>query len=265
MTIQFSTALQKQSFVLSLTCSPALYDVTFDPKKTIIEFADEQAVKRSLEQAIPTQSTAKKRTLHQRHVPAAKVLHRNTELMEPVTKDMVRCATVIGQVDNKYIFAVAGNRILAFDQHAVSERIRFEELQARLFEEGIARQECSMKIDLSADDLALAVKKEAFLERWGWKVRIDGESVELLSVPLLFGKLFDLEDFAECLKSEDEMIPPCFRRQLASRACRTAIMFGDKIEHEECCDLLLRLSRCVYPFQCAHGRPNVFQICFVNH
>lgn len=42
-----------------------------------------------------------------------------------------------------------------------------------------------------------------------------------------------------------------------SRACRSAIMFNDVLSHQECQDLLSRLSTCAFPFQCAHGRPSV--------
>ncbi|RSL47870.1 hypothetical protein CEP54_013193 [Fusarium duplospermum] len=44
---------------------------------------------------------------------------------------------------------------------------------------------------------------------------------------------------------------------LHSRACRSAIMFNDVLTVEECKQLISRLSRCVFPFQCAHGRPSM--------
>jgi DNA mismatch repair protein MLH3 len=44
---------------------------------------------------------------------------------------------------------------------------------------------------------------------------------------------------------------------LHSRACRSAIMFNDKLNRAECEDLLRRLSHCAFPFQCAHGRPSM--------
>lgn len=42
-----------------------------------------------------------------------------------------------------------------------------------------------------------------------------------------------------------------------SRACRSAIMFNDELSMDQCQDLVLRLSGCVFPFQCAHGRPSM--------
>lgn len=42
-----------------------------------------------------------------------------------------------------------------------------------------------------------------------------------------------------------------------SRACRSAIMFNDVLSRSECEDLVSRLSGCVFPFMCAHGRPSM--------
>ncbi|KAK1994360.1 hypothetical protein LX36DRAFT_683717 [Colletotrichum falcatum] len=44
---------------------------------------------------------------------------------------------------------------------------------------------------------------------------------------------------------------------LNSRACRSAIMFNDVLSKDECESLISRLSRCSFPFQCAHGRPSM--------
>lgn len=42
-----------------------------------------------------------------------------------------------------------------------------------------------------------------------------------------------------------------------SRACRSAIMFNDELSREECEELVKKVSECVFPFQCAHGRPSM--------
>ncbi|KAK1727742.1 hypothetical protein CaCOL14_001495 [Colletotrichum acutatum] len=44
---------------------------------------------------------------------------------------------------------------------------------------------------------------------------------------------------------------------LNSRSCRSAIMFNDILSRDECEVLVRRLSRCSFPFQCAHGRPSM--------
>jgi DNA mismatch repair protein MLH3 len=42
-----------------------------------------------------------------------------------------------------------------------------------------------------------------------------------------------------------------------SRACRSAIMFNDVLTKAECEELVKKLAKCAFPFQCAHGRPSM--------
>lgn len=44
---------------------------------------------------------------------------------------------------------------------------------------------------------------------------------------------------------------------LNSRACRSSIMFNDELSIEECQALIKKLAECIFPFQCAHGRPSM--------
>ncbi|KAF2262310.1 hypothetical protein CC78DRAFT_520458 [Lojkania enalia] len=45
-----------------------------------------------------------------------------------------------------------------------------------------------------------------------------------------------------------------------SRACRSAIMFNDELSITECKELVQKLSKCVFPFMCAHGRPSMIPL-----
>lgn len=47
---------------------------------------------------------------------------------------------------------------------------------------------------------------------------------------------------------------------LNSRSCRSAIMFNDELTIGECEILVKRLALCVFPFQCAHGRPSMIPL-----
>ncbi|KAJ3297203.1 DNA mismatch repair protein [Borealophlyctis nickersoniae] len=51
---------------------------------------------------------------------------------------------------------------------------------------------------------------------------------------------------------------------LCSKACRSAIMFGDPLTVEECRGLIDRLRKCKFPFQCAHGRPSMVPIAHMG-
>ncbi|KAG0671529.1 DNA mismatch repair protein [Maudiozyma exigua] len=55
-------------------------------------------------------------------------------------------------------------------------------------------------------------------------------------------------------------IPAFYLEIFNSKACRSAIMFGDQLTKTECSLLIKNLGKCQQPFQCAHGRPSLVPI-----
>ncbi|RIA92058.1 hypothetical protein C1645_766016 [Glomus cerebriforme] len=51
---------------------------------------------------------------------------------------------------------------------------------------------------------------------------------------------------------------------LNSKACRGAIMFNDKLSLQQCEELIAKLAECDFPFQCAHGRPSMVPVLYLN-
>ena len=47
---------------------------------------------------------------------------------------------------------------------------------------------------------------------------------------------------------------------LNSRACRSAIMFNDRLSIMECRELIQSLAKCAFPFMCAHGRVSMVPV-----
>ncbi|CAZ81087.1 unnamed protein product [Tuber melanosporum] len=54
--------------------------------------------------------------------------------------------------------------------------------------------------------------------------------------------------------------PTALVDMINSRACRSAIMFNDPLELDECRLLIGKLAECKFPFQCAHGRPSMIPL-----
>ena len=52
---------------------------------------------------------------------------------------------------------------------------------------------------------------------------------------------------------------------LNSRSCRSAIMFNDVLTHESCIRLIKNLATCMFPFQCAHGRPSMVPLVNIDN
>lgn len=60
------------------------------------------------------------------------------------------------------------------------------------------------------------------------------------------------------------LLPTTIGNVLKSKACRSAIMFGDPLTVKECQKMITDLQKCKIPFQCAHGRPSVAPIIHLD-
>jgi DNA mismatch repair protein MLH3 len=182
--------------------------------------------------------------------------------------------------------------LLCIDQHAADERVRLEQMEIEIFgvdgtERNIEFEEFSTPklLRCNAREVEVLSTFESDIKAWGFDFEISGTRDEenkycgfvkstnceslvyLYSSPRVDTRVANEHDFREYIQmlSEQEnfwlsntvMRPPIVTRLLNSRACRGAIMFGDKLSFDDCKNLLDQLSRCRLPFQCAHGRPSI--------
>ncbi len=89
-----------------------------------------------------------------------------------------------------------------------------------------------------------------------------------LQVPVVCGVTLSLNDFQNTLNQLSQGtiqgILPCIELVLKQRACHSAIRSGDELTRSQCVELLKNLSKCAFPFQCAHGRPSVVPLVDLN-
>ena len=193
-----------------------------------------------------------------------------------VTKDILKSAVEISQVAKKFILARAGSILLCVDQHAADERVRLEALQAQIY----SRDEHTgfkqsplvrpMLLTLSDYEANLLEIYSSRLRHYGFDFSIIDTSsktsqILIRATPEILGVELSADDIRAVLHQLKEYDPTAsglllnlapFHYILCAKACRSAIMFGDSLSHEECSHLLSALSQCDLPFQCAHGRPS---------
>lgn len=199
-----------------------------------------------------------------------------------LSKEDLQDARIVNQVDRKFILIASAKHpdlLILVDQHAADERIRFEELaqallttppevltKPLLFE--IPTREHNLLSDYAAhfrsggidfdltplgpksstSRLAITRLPQAIAER----CRLEPG----LLIKLVRGEIWRLEE-KSIKPSNKAQPPPGLVEMLASRACRSAIMFNDDLSVFEAKSLIRRLARCDLPFQCAHGRPSL--------
>lgn len=210
---------------------------------------------------------------------------------------------VIGQsADNKYIlcFYRKGHSILAFDQHAVHERIKFENLFTTLFNPDSGQMNTKelknpikIKMNMLSTDrflniiskgtssldnyLDLIVSKSGLtlhLPKFTRRYSGQPDTILVKTIPCIMD-LTDIEqkpelipdiidDIHECSDLDNSTMSAKLYEYIQSRACRGAIRFGQKLERSDCRLLMEQLLRCSVPFFCAHKRPNVSIIPLLN-
>jgi len=190
-------------------------------------------------------------------------------------RETVDGARAIAQWDRKVVVAAsASGDLLAVDQHAADERVRLETLRAELANGGASLPATvfarASRCPLTASERATLAANAALMHRWGWRWEAEGpeggafdaSSVRLVGAPAVANAALGPEALAEHLRAVAELDgaacaapPPALARVLASKACRSAIMFGDALSEKECAALVDALGRTDAPTTCAHGRP----------
>jgi DNA mismatch repair protein MutL len=167
------------------------------------------------------------------------------------------------QIHNTYLIAETADGILIVDQHALHERVLFEDLMARLEAGPLEGQRLlvPVTVDLSDRDLAALEEHRAALGRMGIEAEpIGPRSVAIHAFPVVLAKADPegtLRDFLAWARACDS--PPAARQvleQLAHvAACRAAVKAGDPLKPEEVEALLGYRDAAGLAATCPHGRP----------
>ncbi|KAL3667427.1 hypothetical protein V7S43_007653 [Phytophthora oleae] len=212
-----------------------------------------------------------------------------------ISRSVLAKLQVIRQVDRKFILVRAatprGNVVLCIDQHAADERVRLEKLEEEMFgRDGSLRRvevethEPAFVLRVNFKESQVLSHYEDLIRSWGFDFeciasgpekmlfKCQGSKFEeknrvlLHATPKVEKRVANVDDFRDFIqllasvgetRPHSQIRPPVITRLLHSRACRSAVMFGDRLSLAQCQDLIEDLKTCQLPFQCAHGRPSV--------
>jgi DNA mismatch repair protein MutL len=172
------------------------------------------------------------------------------------------------QLLRTYLFQEAGDEVRVTDQHALHERVLYEEARERLRRGGLAAQQLLVPVvvELSAEEKALALEEAARLGRLGFVVEdFGGNAVALRALPALYhgrdgaGLLVGM---LEALAAQEVRTDPdrFLERAAATIACRAAVKAGDRLSVEEMEALLRRGEAVARSPYCPHGRPATIRV-----
>jgi DNA mismatch repair ATPase MutL len=195
---------------------------------------------------------------------------------EALERENLQGARALHQVDSKFVPIVCSNGILALiDQHAADERVQLEKLRAQIIAPTggpvngagqFMELPTPQPLRLGADEVPLLEEFGNIVWQWGWRwVAYPAPAapemlVEVTAVPLIAQRALTATDMRiylhDLAATHGGSGPPSgVIRVLNSKACRTAIMFGDELLPVQCQDLVDNLQNTKMCFICAHGRP----------
>jgi DNA mismatch repair protein MutL len=172
------------------------------------------------------------------------------------------------QLHNSYLVAQSDEGMVIIDQHALHERIMYEELLARLQHGPLESQRLLIPIPVpvSSAQSALLDQIQPLLGRIGIEIAPFGPgSVAVQSFPSFLEKLDPAAFVSELLeRGEQELLDlhdeELLHEVLDMMACKAAVKAGDPLTQPEIEALLARRELIERSSNCPHGRPTTLRL-----
>jgi len=175
------------------------------------------------------------------------------------------------QLYDAYLVMETDRGMLVIDQHALHERILFDQLKRRLQSGRLETQRLLIPepVELTAEQAARTLEHREALAELGLGVEdFGGGTILLTSVPTLLSRRSPqavLRAVVDHLVSKDR--PPTreilFNDLLSLMACHAAVRAGDRLTPEQIAALVEQRALADDPHHCPHGRPTA--LLFSRH
>ncbi|QEL20004.1 DNA mismatch repair endonuclease MutL [Limnoglobus roseus] len=167
------------------------------------------------------------------------------------------------QLHDAYLVMETPDGMLVIDQHALHERILFEQLQRRIRDGKLEVQRLLIPepIDLPANHVAVVLEAKDALADLGLEVgEFGGNTIILSSYPTLLSRRPPheiLQGVIDYLVTKEQLPPKevMLDHLLATMACKAAVKAGDPLTPEEISHLLELRAMAEDSHHCPHGRP----------
>ena len=167
------------------------------------------------------------------------------------------------QVHDTYLIAETDEGMVVIDQHALHERILYEELKSRLESGGVESQRLLVPetVDLPAAEAVEVLSRRDVLLRLGLGVEaFGGDTLLVTSVPAMLRHIPAdrlVRDLADHFRTSP--LPPTadalLEDVLNMVACKAAVKANQRLSAEEVDALLARRHLAANTHHCPHGRP----------
>jgi DNA mismatch repair protein MutL len=167
------------------------------------------------------------------------------------------------QLHNAYLVSETEEGMLVIDQHALHERILFDQLKSRVRAGTLERQRLLIPepVELPGEQAARLLEQRQALAELGLEVEeFGGNTLLVTSYPAMLGRQSPAEILravADHLAAHDRAPnrEQLFNDLLSLMACKAAVKAGDPLTPELIDELLAQRDLAHDPHHCPHGRP----------
>jgi len=171
------------------------------------------------------------------------------------------------QVFNTYLVVPQSDRLLLVDQHALHERLVFEDLREVLSAHmpTLQRLLVPIPVELPPNQAAVLAEQTEFLRSLGVEVESFGQNTFLVTAACHLFSEQKVDDLVrrvaaelsqgDLFRDEQELWESMVALSVA--ACRSAIKAGQALSVDERRALLAGLRKLTPPYTCPHGRPPI--------
>jgi DNA mismatch repair protein MutL len=172
------------------------------------------------------------------------------------------------QIHRTYLVVETEDGVMIIDQHALHERILYEELQRRITDRPLESQRLLLPevLNVPGDRLEAVELHAEVLARLGIDLTVSGPgSVTLHAFPSLLERADRLTFVRDLLdRLSERQGPPrtdgLLHELLDMVACKAAVKAGDALTPEEIAALLARRELAERSSNCPHGRPTTLRL-----
>ncbi len=172
------------------------------------------------------------------------------------------------QVHNSFIIEQDNQGVTIIDQHALHERIIYEQLNERFLSGNMPAQRLLIPetVDVTSDQLAVIESNQETLKELGIELEQFGpNTVAINSFPQLLDRANPSEIVIEMLDKLSENSGKLSREELLHSildmmACKAAVKAGDPLSEDEIRELLAQRPIVNRSGNCPHGRPTTITI-----
>lgn len=179
-------------------------------------------------------------------------------------QELIGSTPAIGfQIHNRYLVTQDDAGMVIIDQHALHERILFEQIKAKVLSRSLDRQRMLVPatVQLTSAEAAMAIESKAMLEEIGFEVEsFGGDTVVLNAYPSILSRRAPeemLRQVLEALMAGGKKVnaQDVLDELMNMMACKAAVKAGDRLTQTEITALLEQRDLYHDTHHCPHGRP----------